>query len=138
MAADFLIYLASPYSHKSLTIRRQRARAITHVAAVLHVQGYHVFSPIVHGHAIWEEIPLKRLAPSYQRYIDWGLDMIERSNQLWVVMLEGWRVSTGIQVEVGHARRLDIPVLYFDPTKILRWEEGVANAITDQPPKEQV
>lgn len=131
MPADSLIYLASPYSHPRLSVRRARVKANAHFCALMQHNRLHVYSPLVHNHTIWEEYPNRRLAPEYDSYIQWGLDMIERSNSLWVLMLSGYSTSLGVKTEVGHARRLGLPVSWIIPTRPRDWNDPFYDAYCD-------
>lgn len=103
-----LIYLASPYSHPDRVVRKWRYRMACHGTARLLEAGHLVYSPIVHSH------PLTH----YGLPTDWGywkrLDeaMLQRCDELWVLLLDGWAASAGIQAEIQLAERRGMPRRY--------------------------
>lgn len=112
MTAPRLYYLASPYTHKNRQVVNRRVAAVQNVAYTLAAKGLFVYSPVVHGHALEE----KREPIPYKYWIEHGLEMLSRSSAMIVVCLDGWGESRGVQLEIGHALKLDIPVLYYHPT----------------------
>lgn len=106
-----MIYLASPYSHPDAAVRQRRFQAACRAAAELIRRGHVVFSPIAHSHAIAQHgLP-----------VDWGFweeqdrRLLAACDELWVLMLDGWEDSRGVQAEVAIARKLGKPVGYLAP-----------------------
>jgi hypothetical protein len=106
-----VIYLASPYSHPHPAVREQRFQAACRAAAALLRVGLVVFSPIIHTHplvahglptdwASWERIDREHL---------------QRSDEVLVLTLAGWRESVGVQAEIRIANELGKPVGYLAP-----------------------
>jgi nucleoside 2-deoxyribosyltransferase len=103
-----VIYLASPYSHADPAVREARYQAACRTTAALLRAGLVVFSPIVHSHPLvafalptgwdfWERIDRAYLA---------------RCDELVVLMLDGWKESTGVRAEIALARGLGKPVRF--------------------------
>jgi nucleoside 2-deoxyribosyltransferase len=103
-----VIYLASPYSHADPAVREERYHAACRATAALLKAGFVVFSPIVHSHPLvafalptgwdfWEPIDRAYLA---------------RCDEVVVLMLDGWRESTGVRAEIAVARELGKPVRF--------------------------
>lgn len=105
--ADDLIYLASPYSHVEPSIRHQRFLDVVAVAAQMMNDGVFVYSPIAHTHpmAVSHKMPL-----GWEFWARYDEAMIRRCNALWVLMLDGWRKSVGVNAEMEIARRMRIPI----------------------------
>ena len=107
-----MIYLASPYSHLDPRVRERRFDAVCQAAADLMCAGQSVFSPIAHSHSI----------ARYGLPKDWNYwqrvdrEHLEMCDALIVLMLDGWRGSTGVQAEVQAAYKLDKPVSYLGQT----------------------
>jgi hypothetical protein len=105
---DRLIYLASPYSHSDPAIQEERFKEACMAAAGMMRAGHLVYSPIVHSH------PLTH----YGLPTDWGYwkrldgEMLERCDELWVLMLDGWTSSEGVGDEMRMARQRGLPVRY--------------------------
>jgi hypothetical protein len=121
-----VIYLCSPYSDPNPAVREQRFQAACAVTAGLLRDGQMVYSPVVHGH------PLVR----YGLSTDWSFwerhDRLhlERCDEVVVLMLDGWRVSVGLQAELRHASVLGKPVRYLEA-------DGVFDARVSRPIPEQ-
>jgi hypothetical protein len=99
-----MIYLATPYSHKGLLgrwVMWMRFRIVTRIAAKIMQKGYNVFSPITLTH------PIARLGNIDQIDHEFWLKMdkwyVDRCDELWVVMLDGWKDSAGVKREIGWA-----------------------------------
>ena len=66
-------YLASPYSHPHPEERAARARAAAYADFLLTRIGHHVFSPIVHGHALTE---FGDIGTTWSDWADYDLAML--------------------------------------------------------------
>ena len=109
-----MIYLASPYSHPDAAVRQQRFEAACRAAAELIRQGYVVFSPIAHSHGIAQHgLPL-----------DWGYwerhdrRLLAACDELWVLSLDGWHESRGVQAEIAIARAAGKPVRFVSEAEV--------------------
>jgi nucleoside 2-deoxyribosyltransferase len=123
-----MIYLASPYSHPDPDIREQRFRAACQATVRLIAAGHVVFSPIVHGH------PLAHYGlPTDWSFWEWfDRDYLMRCDEVVVLMLDGWRESTGVRAEIALARDLGKPVRFIgvdDATSLSQ----VARVAADSP-----
>jgi hypothetical protein len=108
-----LVYLASPYTHASPAVRDARASAVCMAAARFARDGHFIYSPIAHSHAI----ALAGSLPtdwSYWKHYDEAF--LNRCNELWVLMLPGWDMSTGVAAETAFAREHGIRVRHVCPT----------------------
>jgi hypothetical protein len=106
-----MIYLASPYSHDDITVRDARYRAARNACAVLARAGEHVISPIVHWHcaAFMYDLPTDALYWRAQNHAT-----IDACECVYVLTIEGWRDSLGVQDEIRYAGEHGIPVYLFD------------------------
>ncbi|RKY70130.1 MAG: hypothetical protein DRP97_04255 [Candidatus Latescibacterota bacterium] len=97
------IYLASPYSAINPAIREARHLSVCRKAGELMRAGYIVFSPIAHSHPIAEVCELPKDWEFWKKYdktfIDW-------CDELWILMLPGWKTSKGVSAEVELAMAL--------------------------------
>ena len=98
-----MIYLASPYSSD----RALNFKLVEQATATMLQQGHLIFSPIVHCHEIAEKYSLPT---DYKFWEAYATGMLTRANELWVLQIPGWRESLGVQSEIIHARRCQIPV----------------------------
>ncbi len=102
MASDDLIYLACPYSHSLSAIRQKRAHIATQVAARIHDQGGLVYSPITYS-AELELYSITRQSWEYWQKIDFVF--LDKSVWLYVLTLDGWKESVGVQSEIDRFAR---------------------------------
>ena len=106
-----LIYLACPYTHKDKAVMEERFRCVNKAASKLMAAGRYIFSPISHTHPIAEAGELPRGWEFWQGY---DTAIISRCTSIYVLMLEGWKESTGVQAEIKPAKEYDIPVVFID------------------------
>ena len=106
---ESFIYLASPYSSDKPMERAIRHLMAEAATAYIIIAGFPTYSPIVHGHRM---------------SIDHGIDdqnilwnslnepFIRTCSELWVLMIEGWQESKGVQWEVELAESLHTYIRY--------------------------
>jgi hypothetical protein len=109
--SDRLIYLASPYSHTDPAVREHRFQKACQAAATLMSRGVLLFAPICHTHPIAMAGDLPKGWNFWQRY---DRIMVERCEEVWVLMLVGWRESKGVMAEIALAEKLGKPVKYME------------------------
>lgn len=112
------IYLASPYSHPDEQIKLQRFEDICKISAYYFSQGYIMFVPIAQSHPIAEIGKLTDTDWEYWKEVD--TVFLQQASSLWVVMLEGWKDSIGVQAEIKIAMDLGLPICYINPYPILQ------------------
>jgi hypothetical protein len=113
MTEPEIIYLASPYSHDDPEVREIRFRSTVNVVATMLMEGLHVFSPICHSHPV---ATLGCLDSTYEFWQDFDEEMLRRCDRLVVLMLDGWRESTGVQAEIEVAKRMGMKIEYREVT----------------------
>ncbi len=104
------VYLAGPYSHADEKVREERAHALSAKTVELMMEGYVVFSPITHGHALLPWLPF-----SCRTWEFWGAQdrvHLETCQELHVLCLPGWETSRGVTDELAWARESGKPVVY--------------------------
>lgn len=104
-----LIYIASPYSHESSDIMRDRFEAVCDYAGRLMQMGHVVYSPIAHSHPIAMRVGLPT---DWDYWKTFDHAMITRSTSLMVFQLPGWNESVGVTAEIQMAQALGIPIDY--------------------------
>jgi len=110
--SDGLIYLASPYSHDDTQIRDGRFREVCKWAARFMRAGKLIFSPIAHTHPIAMAGELPTGWAFWQKYDHAQLDA---ASEMWVLMLDGWDKSKGVQGEIEYMKVKGKPIRYIDP-----------------------
>lgn len=106
-----MIYLASPYSHEDKDIRQMRFTTVCIVAAKLLNKGLLVFSPIAHTH--WIAV-YGQLETGFNRWRELDEAMIDRCTEMYVLCIQGWKESKGVQHEIQYANDIGLPVKYID------------------------
>lgn len=125
-----LIYLASPYSHKDRQIEKFRYKEITRIAAKLHKKYPYAFIlPITQSHELknWEP----SLGGSFVKWRDRDLHFISKSDEVWVVLMEGWLESIGVQAEIEFAKECNIPVKHINP-ETLRFKKTTIKKVLNE------
>ena len=77
--------------------------------------GQVVFSPIVHSHPLVEY----GLPPDWDFWQRCDREHLQHCDEVFVLMLDGWRDSAGVQAEVRLAEELGKPVSYLDPEDLI-------------------
>ncbi len=118
-----MIYLASPYSHPEPAVRQWRYEAACQATAELLRRGHVVVSPIVHSHALVRF----GLPGDWEFWQRCDAALLCRCQRLFVLTLEGWRESRGVQAEIDLAIDLDLPIDYLAPEMVSNRSGGEAN-----------
>lgn len=107
-----LVYLASPYSNDNKNIVTARYEAVLEATARLLNQGKIVFSPIVHSHFLGEHHGLQGDWDFWKQFDE---TYIERCDELYVLMLDGWRESKGVaaEIELAFAQGKKVTYLHY-------------------------
>jgi len=114
------IYLASPYTDPSPLVRQARYQQVAEVTAQILTQSLAIYSPIVHCHELAKRYALPKDFTFWSRY---NYAMLIESSGLFVLELEGWKNSKGVQGEVDFAIQKGIPITYL-PYPILELPSG--------------
>lgn len=104
-----MIYLASPYTSEDPFLMEERYLRTCKVLCDYLIAGLWTYSPIVHCH---ELAKIGGLPKDSAFWRDYDFHMIDRSEALHVLRLDGWTTSVGIAEEIKHANRREIPVKY--------------------------
>lgn len=97
-----LIYLASPHSHTNSGVRQDRYQAALECTSWLIENGFWVFSPIVHSH----NLPCNKMEKtiSWEFWKEFDTETISRMDEVWVLIIPGWKESKGVQAEIEIGR----------------------------------
>lgn len=114
-----MIYLASPYtgrdSYWPQSIEDIRFLQALHTTAILTSRGRMVLSPIVLGHTMDQAMKSSGLPrPSYEWWLAWSRELLESCDSIYVLCVDGWEDSRGVQQEIALAESLEIPIVYID------------------------
>jgi hypothetical protein len=111
-----LEYLAIPYTHEDEKVMDYRARVSDYICSVLMKQGRYIYAPISSSHHIAKMYGLPRDWTFWQ-----GMDtvFVKVCKRVIVVMLDGWKESTGVIAEIKIAEDNGIEIEYLNPAKYL-------------------
>jgi len=103
------IYLGVPYSDPDEKVKEARFEAVTDKTGELMNAGHIVYSPITACHPVATRCSL----PGTWEYWE-ALDrsFIEWSDEVWILTLDGWKESTGVNAEIKIAEDLGKPVKF--------------------------
>lgn len=110
-----LIYLASPYSHDNPQMRSHRAGVASQCAADLMDNQTIVYCPVAHGHCISSFSPLAA-SFGHDFWMRHCRAMLWNCDQLFILPLEGWRQSKGMQEEIELAKSNKMPISVIQST----------------------
>lgn len=126
-----MIYLASPHTHAVKAVVDQRYQDVLQATAILMGKNYIVYSPIVYTHpvfrhaeqAIGKNPTEARLSKwTHQQWLLFDEHMMERCQECWVLMLDGWQDSKGIKYEMTYFVNADKPVGFYTMQDIVNLE----------------
>jgi len=107
-----MIYLASPYSSPDPLIQKTRFLITEQfVNHTLQTQNLIVFSPILYLHEFAQKFNLPTNANFYMTF---NMNMLRRSESMFLLKLRGWEESKGVTIELNGARMLSIPVIPYN------------------------
>ena len=108
-----LAYVGVPYSDPDPAVRQARFDLVNRTVSFLKTAGCLCFSPIsmLHPIALAHGLPV-----DWEYWKQFDLAMLERSQALLIVAIDGWMESVGVQEEIRIATELGIPIGYLlDP-----------------------
>lgn len=111
------VYVASPYSHVNFEVMDEREDLITFIAAKLQEKYKHAFFlPITQSAPLVRWNP--RLSGDFDAWEAVDLTWVSVCDELWVVTMDGWKTSKGVQAEIQFATEKQIPVKYINPVTL--------------------
>ena len=132
-SANPFIYLACPYTSQDPEIRQTRVEVASITAALLAESGKAVYSPITHGHPMSQHLRPSALT-DHEFWMKQCLPILAAADELWLLPLDGWQQSRGVQEELAFAQDhgIQITVLTRLPAP---WGKYISN---DLPPFGQI
>lgn len=70
----------------------------------------------VQSHRALSPLTAYGLGGGFEDWCTWNTWFISRCEELWVLMLDGWKESTGVTAETAIARALGKPTYYVEPS----------------------
>jgi nucleoside 2-deoxyribosyltransferase len=101
-----VVYLAAPYSDPDPRVIEERMEQFCRTDSVLIKKGFSTVSPL------YKHFMLKYcdLPGDWEYWRNYSLELLERSDALFILELDGWDKSTGVTHEIESAGALKIPV----------------------------
>ena len=113
-----MIYLCSVYSldahgdsYQDASKRDERYDVVLDVTYQMLMDGYKVFSPILHCH---EMSILKEMPKNFDFWRNLDFNYIDHCDKVFVLKMDGWDRSEGIAAEIAHAEFIGKSVTYID------------------------
>ena len=103
-----VIYVCSPYSSNP---KKNYKAVLSYVVETFENKGIVLFSPIVYGHTIAKKLDY---AITWEYWEGFDLEMLEKSDEVWVLMLDGWSESVGVKQEIEYAKKLGKIIRYIE------------------------
>ena len=110
-----MIYLASPYSDKDPDVMAARAYEAEAAAAHFAREGFKLYCPI----AAWHGVSLRHDLP--KSWEDWrgpDFEILRHASEFWVLKIDGWRNSVGVQAELVLANHLNMRIIGIEKTPV--------------------
>lgn len=111
-----LIYLASVYGYpydETVTkqVKEKRYRKVLKCAEHIYFkyEDIYVYTPIGYTHTLCKYTKM----PNSDRnnyYTDFGIEMLSKADELWILDMEDWDKSRGIKAEIEYAQLHDMPI----------------------------
>lgn len=103
-----LIYLASPHSHQSSSIREDRYKEALRCTTWMVSNGLWVYSPIVNNHHIGVSLLDNKLwheqSSGWEYWNEFDTELITRCDEMYVLMIPGTSESVGVRAEIEIAK----------------------------------
>lgn len=111
-----LIYIATPFTSPSATVRAANFARANRFAAWAMLQGHTVFSPISHSVPVAEYLPSELLL-SHEFWQSQDQPLLRLCQEIWICPPDAALTSRGVAAEVKEANRLGLPIRYVDESE---------------------
>ena len=112
-----MIYLAVPHTHDCSYVMAARRHLVDSAALYFIREGKCVFSPISMSHALTDYNVGKGI--THEQWLKQDAPFLETAGHLYILTLEGWEQSLGVEHERRVAKAREIPIKLLDPAAIL-------------------
>ena len=104
-----LWYIASPYTHACSAVMDERVAQARRCVAQVSCCWDNVmpFSPVVYTTAFQKGVETPKVG-----WYQFDLGFLAKADKLVVLMLDGWKSSIGVGLEIAFAQGRDIPIWY--------------------------
>lgn len=110
-----VVYLAGPYTHKDEEVQALRRIVFSHMAGLILMKekDVAVIDPISSSAAIVDRHP-EHFTGRFDCWEKIDLELISRCDEVYVMAIDGYKQSKGVQAEIAHAKELGKPVHFID------------------------
>lgn len=105
-----VVYVASPYTHSYSHVVQARYDAVIRITGLLIKEGITAYSPIIHGHAIRQRVPM---GTNWETWAKHCAEMLMVCKLFLVCPFMGYSASVGIKAELEIAQNHSIPSFIF-------------------------
>jgi hypothetical protein len=109
-----LVYLAAPYSNAEDKDALMRQIMKTSGEYMMTRPGEHVVSPLFNHYSL---SLVEGMGGDYAFWKNYSRDLLRHCDKVIVLMLKGWRDSTGVNDEIELADMLNIPMEFIIPSQ---------------------
>lgn len=106
-----MILVSSPYSSKNEAEKLHRFDVVCKYTAKLVSIGEIAFSPIVYGHTLLQYHDMPSDWPFWKNFCE---AFLVNCSEMHVLMLPGWKESSGVAAEIEYAKTLNIVIKYIN------------------------
>jgi hypothetical protein len=89
-------------------MKEYRVQVARRIMKLLMLQGYIVMCPVILGHGLG-------LPTDWQFWEEYDIAFLEWCDEIWIIMLPGWKESNGVQSEIKVAKLLNKKRVYLEP-----------------------
>lgn len=105
-----LIYVSCAFGQADPRVREHRIDLVSRFCAKKMREGIVVFCPLIHNyHILKYGLPI-----GWDYWEKFNKELLQKCDRLYVLKLEDWENSVGIQAEVSIARKFNIPIEYHE------------------------
>ena len=103
------IFVAGPFNHPDDFIKKLRTDSIATYCVKLFNEGHVPVSALLCGLTFAEHGNLPTDTNTWENF---SKVMVKGCDELHVLQLEGWDLSSGVKLEIEEAKNLNIPIIY--------------------------
>lgn len=106
-----LHYIAAPYTHPNKEVVNKRVEIVCKYSALLMKRGILNVSPITMGTGIFQ---YAELPSDWKFWNQLSFELLSRCDMLFVLKLDDWKESEGVQAEIKFAKEKNIRIEHVD------------------------
>ena len=104
-----MAYIAIPYTDPDKSVIEERVKTLCEVDARLMKQGIFTVSPVL-KHLLFTHA--KDLPSDWKYWEEYSYTLLSRCQVMYVVTIQGWEDSIGVQSEIAYCKEMGIKIVY--------------------------